>query len=251
MESEVLLGMAGTIERHRPIIYAESNSVDSGVGILSALNRTDYVVYVVRTAVYNPANLRGNPHNFFGVARECGLLCVPDEDRHLVPASTALVDVAPGGSLEAIVMAILVTPRYGDATCYDRDPARLRDELRALKEASARSAGREQELITRSESLEARLSEAEERRRRSRRTPSVSVSGQLAWPTSLTKLLVPARRRLLRSRPCGMLCRRRLLRSRPRGMLCRRRLLRSRPCGVLSLRTSKNWRRCILRRHGE
>ncbi len=149
MEEDVLAGMAATIQRLRPVIYVECNTVDIGVATLRAIPWSGYRFFLVRTAAYNPSNYRRHKENFFGVARESSILCVPEETLGLMPADSQLCDVIPIGSLQELAQAVLATPRYGDATEFDCDPVRLKED------AAARIAERDRELAAMREELRA------------------------------------------------------------------------------------------------
>lgn len=136
MEQDVLAGMVDTVRRLRPVVYLECLTVDSGAAILGAMVWPNYCFFIARTAAYNPKNYRGNSDNFFGVARESSLLCVPMEAAHLVPNTESCFEILPVANLQTLAEALLPTPRYGDATSYDRDPVQLRDELSKTREAA-------------------------------------------------------------------------------------------------------------------
>jgi FkbM family methyltransferase len=138
MEEDVLAGMAGTIQRLRPVLYVGCNTVDIGAAIFRAIDWPDYRLFLVSTAVYNPENYRGSPKNFFGVACESSLLCVPAESLELVPSSSPLVEVLSVTTIQELAEHLLATPRYGDASDFDRDPARLRHALAIATEDLAR-----------------------------------------------------------------------------------------------------------------
>lgn len=142
MEDAVLEGMVGTIRRLHPIIYAECNTVDTGAAILRAADWTGYRIFLTRTGAFNPDNYQSNPDNFFGVARESSLLCVPEAFCGYSPASSPLVDVIPVSDLQSLAEALLSTPRYGDATPFDRDPASLREAVEVATEEVQRLTSR-------------------------------------------------------------------------------------------------------------
>jgi FkbM family methyltransferase len=129
MEEDVLAGMAGAIHRLRPVIYLECNSVDTGAAILSAVKWAQYQCFLVRTAAHNDSNYAGTSSNLFGVAHECGVLCIPEAISDLVPTSRPGVELLPIVNLHTLADALLKTPRYGDSTLYDRDPIRMREAL--------------------------------------------------------------------------------------------------------------------------
>lgn len=150
MEDAVLEGMADTIRRWRPVIYGECTTVDAGAAFLRAIDRTGYRIFLTRTAAFNPDNYRQKADNFFGVARESSLLCVPETLRAYSPTSSPLVDVMPVSDLQSLAEALLSTPRYGDATSFDRDPSRLREAVEAgaeeVKRLTFRIAGLEKQI---------------------------------------------------------------------------------------------------------
>jgi FkbM family methyltransferase len=157
MEEDVLAGMASSISRMRPVIYLECNTVDTGAAILHAVEWTEYQFFLVRTAAYNDLNYMGNSSNFFGVAHECGILCVPEAIRDLVPESKPGIEFLPVLSLHTLADGLLKAPQYGDSTIYDRDPVRMRRALTESFESQIR------ELTARSDAAEARRCAAEDR----------------------------------------------------------------------------------------
>jgi chromosome segregation ATPase len=107
--------------------------------------------------LFSDANYMGNSANFFGVAHECGILCVPEAIRNLVPESKPGVEFLPVLSLHTLADSLLKTPQYGDSTIYDRDPIRMRQALTETFESQMR------ELAARIDAAEARRSAAEDR----------------------------------------------------------------------------------------
>lgn len=137
MDADVLAGMTATLERHRPVVAVECNSIDDGAAILRASKWTNYKVFLLRTAAFNPANVKENSDNFFGVAHESNLLFVPDESVRQVPESQPGAELIPIVDLNDLAIAVLGTPRYGDETAYDRNPSQLRDMLARSMRASS------------------------------------------------------------------------------------------------------------------
>jgi FkbM family methyltransferase len=134
IENDALAGMAGTVRRLRPVVCLECNTVDSGAASLRTLIEwPNYRFYLMRTAAYNPTNYSSNSDNIFGVARESSLLGLPEEVCHLLPTSKPRSEILPICGLQALAEGLLATPRYGDDTAYDRDSARLREQIAALQ----------------------------------------------------------------------------------------------------------------------
>jgi len=133
METDVVLGMATTLETMRPVVACECNTVTNGVEILRANKWRDYAKFLYRVAAFNPYNLRKNGENFFGVANESGLLFVPNECIHLVREPRLGIVLIEISDLDSLATAILETPRYGDRTIKDRSPAQLREAIAQIE----------------------------------------------------------------------------------------------------------------------
>jgi len=80
MEIAVLNGAKETVGRCRPVIFAECNSLESGVLIVRWAQKENYQSYGVLSAAYNQHNFAGNTENIFGEAQETGLLLIPAEE---------------------------------------------------------------------------------------------------------------------------------------------------------------------------
>lgn len=128
-ETEVVSGMRRLIERLRPVVFVECNSVASGVATLRAVEWTDYRVFLARTDAYSVENFAGATTNVFGVAAESSLLLVPTERLSDVPDGLRGVDLVTVSDEDDLARAVLETPRYGDTTAFDRQASRLRSEL--------------------------------------------------------------------------------------------------------------------------
>jgi len=75
-EDLVILGARRTMQRLRPVIYAECNSVASGIRISEAMRNSGYIVYMHVVDAFNRANFFGATENIFGRAREAALVGV-------------------------------------------------------------------------------------------------------------------------------------------------------------------------------
>lgn len=128
-EQEVISGMTSLVERHRPVVYVECNSVTSGVATLQAAEWADYHVFLARTDAYSTENFAGTTANVFGVAAESSILLVPSERLSDVPDGLPGVDLTSVTDEDDLARAVIETPRYGDATAFDRQASRLRSEL--------------------------------------------------------------------------------------------------------------------------
>ncbi|MDZ5459075.1 FkbM family methyltransferase [Azohydromonas lata] len=126
-EGAALQGARQLIARDRPVLFCEINDLDGAARILEALRGFEYQAYFVETAAFNPDNYRGESDNIFGHACETALLMLPPG--RPAPARRSAAVLQPVSSLEALARLLLETPRYGDATTFDRKPQRLREEM--------------------------------------------------------------------------------------------------------------------------
>jgi FkbM family methyltransferase len=74
LEHFVISGAEQTINRLSPAIYAECNSVDSGIKTFELLRNFGYYVRMHIVDAFNPDNVLGITENIFGAARECALV---------------------------------------------------------------------------------------------------------------------------------------------------------------------------------
>jgi FkbM family methyltransferase len=125
MSDAVLTGMARSIREFRPVLLVECNSVAEGAQIQQALDWDRYKFYLASFSAFNPDNFAKNSDNLFGFANETSLLCVPEESDRLTP-TIAGVTLTPVQNLDELASALMVAPRYGDATPFDRNPAQLK-----------------------------------------------------------------------------------------------------------------------------
>lgn len=92
MEEKVLKGGAKTIERCRPILYIENNTVEGSKGILQTLKDFEYSCWWHFIPYYNPKNFFGSEENIFSHFKrpcEANIACFPKElkvsPKNLIP----------------------------------------------------------------------------------------------------------------------------------------------------------------------
>ncbi|MBU0726803.1 MAG: FkbM family methyltransferase [Alphaproteobacteria bacterium] len=74
MEAEVLQGMAKTLDRLKPAVFAEATSQDRSAAVEAILRPLGYRGWMVRAPAYNPANFRADSFDIFGGATETNIL---------------------------------------------------------------------------------------------------------------------------------------------------------------------------------
>jgi hypothetical protein len=113
MEADVLRGGKEMLTRFRPIVYAECNSMDKAWPCVLFMRENDYETYFFLFDAYSATNFRSNPNNFFGWAREAGLLFMPmaHKKRSSVRAPTGSA-IFPVNSLDCLALGLLKKPQY-------------------------------------------------------------------------------------------------------------------------------------------
>lgn len=77
MELEVLEGAAGTIARHRPILYVENDREEHASALIEHLLGLGYDLYWHLPPLFNPENFRGEAANVFGGLVSLNMLALP------------------------------------------------------------------------------------------------------------------------------------------------------------------------------
>jgi FkbM family methyltransferase len=80
MEIDVLNGAIKTIERCKPVIFAECNSLEASEPIIKWCEKENYLIYGILCSAFNQENYAGNVENIFGLAQETALLLVPADN---------------------------------------------------------------------------------------------------------------------------------------------------------------------------
>jgi hypothetical protein len=112
-ELRVIQGAEKTLRTLRPVVYTECNAAGEGWPVIQHMSERDYACWLFCFPAYNPANFRSNGENFFGAAREVGLLFLPRE--RLARELDEIVsggDLAPVESLDDLVLGMLRKPQY-------------------------------------------------------------------------------------------------------------------------------------------
>jgi FkbM family methyltransferase len=76
MELDVIQGGAGTISRHKPVLYVENDRQDKSPALVQAIAALGYKLYWHHAEYFNPHNFFGNPENVFGDIRSHNMVCI-------------------------------------------------------------------------------------------------------------------------------------------------------------------------------
>ncbi len=116
MELEVLRGALQTIRQTRPVIFAESNSIESAAPVLEFAKQEGYLVYGFNVQAYNPENFRSSGTNIFGDSREAALVLIPVERLAFIQERVAQIKLDPPlipiANADDLALALLKKPQY-------------------------------------------------------------------------------------------------------------------------------------------
>jgi hypothetical protein len=85
MESEVLRGASGIIERHHPILYVENDRPANSTSLITLIHSFGYELYWHRPYLYNRDNFFGNSHNEYLNVISQNMLCIHPSQNVIVP----------------------------------------------------------------------------------------------------------------------------------------------------------------------
>lgn len=112
MEHEVLYGATTLIEKNRPVIFCECNSVHAGNAILESIKEFQYEIFGFLSSAYNPENFNQNVSNIFGDAKELALLLLPREKSVELIKKFGEYSLPAIRSLDDLVLLMLHKPQY-------------------------------------------------------------------------------------------------------------------------------------------
>lgn len=114
MELEVLKGAEATIERCRPVIFLEVNTLHSTAPVLDWANARGYRIFGLLSRAFNPENYRGESANIYDAARECGIILVPElrADGYFDKGSPSTLELPEIRKLDDLALLLLQKPQY-------------------------------------------------------------------------------------------------------------------------------------------
>lgn len=129
-EDHVLGGAAATLDRCKPVVYAECTSAARGWALIEKLEKT-HRAYLHSPPAFNPNNLNGNPKSVFRGAHESSLFFVPRERPALDVAR--FEDLVAIESLDGWIEAFSLVERFGDAPLTEGQSRLIARRLKTLE----------------------------------------------------------------------------------------------------------------------
>ena len=131
-ESEVIAGLRNTIDRLRPFVFFECSDSAQFQSVLDQSEWNTWRFFLVRSAAFNRDNIRSNPLNFFGDARESAVLFAPNE-HHIQEILSAHLDVVEFETSSQLHDLLLSTQRFGAPSVLEVNPIAAIERIRMLE----------------------------------------------------------------------------------------------------------------------
>jgi FkbM family methyltransferase len=114
MELDVLEGAAHIIERSRPIVYAEVNTVAKALALLSWSQNNNYTSLGCSSLAFNPNNFAENDNNIYGNGRECAMLMIAAESTQCQKFQAIIESgfAKPVANVDDLAQLLLTKPQY-------------------------------------------------------------------------------------------------------------------------------------------
>lgn len=154
MEPQAIRGAGATIARCAPFVFAECNSISSGLETIEELRKFNYNIYIYVSDAFNPDNYYHNVENIFGSAREAAVFAAPpgrELSGDMINASRELL--LPVETADDLVFALLQKPQYYDEVLRSSRAAASYAESRPLPESPDATARNFQSALETCESL--------------------------------------------------------------------------------------------------
>ena len=137
MEAEALKGARNTLERFRPAVFFELNSVHCGLAVIDVLRPHDYNFFGIAIAAFNPGNFKNNQFNLFGSGRECGVLALPAESKEAFASHIGKHGFVPVHQADDLASVLFQKPQYLAEFKLDYVPkSQTEAQLQLLQDAS-------------------------------------------------------------------------------------------------------------------
>jgi FkbM family methyltransferase len=180
MEFDVVSGAESKIEKYRPIIFIEVNSINNSYKFFSWSLEKKYQAYGVLNNAYNLKNFYNEKDNIFGSGKECGLLLIPNEKIDNYNNQIRICNLPEIKIIDDLALLLLHKPQYPHEILGNSDVARIIgfdyspprkeeifSEITARLDSSNRRLAELEEALARGEAdVSALQGELEERERR-------------------------------------------------------------------------------------
>ena len=125
MEFDVVSGAESKIEKYRPIIFIEVNSINNSYKFFPWSLEKKYQVYGILNNAYNLKNFYNEKENIFGSGKECGLLLIPSEKIDSYKNQLRICNLPEIKIIDDLVLLLLHKPQYPHEMLSKSDVARV------------------------------------------------------------------------------------------------------------------------------
>ncbi len=112
MEFDVLSGGLKTIQRYKPIIFLEVNSLQNSSCIIDFSNDINYSVFGNFNYAFNAENFNHSVKNMFGQAAECGLILIHRDSLNIYSKKILSLHLIEINTIDDLALLLLNKPQY-------------------------------------------------------------------------------------------------------------------------------------------
>ena len=125
MEFDLLMGAKIKIEKHRPVIFTEVNSLNNSCHLFFWAQENNYNMYGLLSKAFNENNFYGEKDNIFGSGRECGLFFIPTEKMNNHKDIITNYNLPAIKAIDDLVILLLHKPQYPHEVLKKSDVSRV------------------------------------------------------------------------------------------------------------------------------
>lgn len=112
MEQSILEGAANTINKSKPAIFVEVNTLEDSVPVIRWAPRADYLTFGIITPAFNLDNFNHVVDNVFGLAKETGLLLISRDGFAASVENIHRLNLPKIETVDDLALLLLHKPQY-------------------------------------------------------------------------------------------------------------------------------------------
>lgn len=112
MEAVALSGAGALLDRNRPVIFSEVNTLQDGNSVMRVLAPRDFRYFATISTAFNPDNLNGETRDIFEGAAEVGLFSIPAERVSYYEDQITQHGLVQIETIDDLLKVLMVKPQY-------------------------------------------------------------------------------------------------------------------------------------------
>jgi FkbM family methyltransferase len=124
-ELSALSGATQTLDKHRPIVFTETNNVEESARVFLFMKNMGYFCFGVNSSAFNPQNFAGSKHDMLPGASENGFLFIHSSASSSFEPRIDSLNLPSIETLDDIVLLMLHQRQYSEATLRQSTSAQV------------------------------------------------------------------------------------------------------------------------------